>query len=174
MAGCGQWYRQVYLLSRFPPIHNLSTFREYKKDLMIEMDRFVTTLRGVKKEKIKRKSFQSAATMKEEGATLRGQVICYTSDVKISISPLIVWWMTLEIGETQKRGVASRIIFLSRGKIMTLRNIDMRSHKDPSPKMKWMARSLCWSLLSMMWINQWRRGQMVWSICKLADKIYTR
>lgn len=43
---------------------------------MIEMDRFVTTLRGVKKEKIKRKSFQSAATMKEEGATLRGQVIC--------------------------------------------------------------------------------------------------
>lgn len=68
--------------TRFLPIHNLSPFREYKKDLMIEMDRFVTTLRGVKKEKIKRKSFQSAATMKEEGATLRGQVICYTSDVK--------------------------------------------------------------------------------------------
>jgi len=48
------------------------TDREYKKDLMIEMDRFVTTLRGVKREKIKRTSFQSAATMKEEGATLRG------------------------------------------------------------------------------------------------------
>ena len=38
------------------------------------MDRFVTTLRGVKREKIKRTSLQSAATMKEEGATLRGYV----------------------------------------------------------------------------------------------------
>ena len=56
------------------PFHNHSPFREYNKDLMIEMDRFVTTLRGVKREKIKRTSLQSAATMKEEGATLRGYV----------------------------------------------------------------------------------------------------
>ena len=67
---------QTGYFAKFLPIYNLSPFREYNKDLMIEMDRFVTTLRGVKKEKIKRKSFQSAATMKEEGATLRGQVIC--------------------------------------------------------------------------------------------------
>ena len=39
---------------------------------MIEMDRFVSTLNGLKEEKIIRKSIQSAATMKEEGATLRG------------------------------------------------------------------------------------------------------
>ena len=55
------------------------------------MERFVHTLKGKTKEKIKRKSSQSSATMKEHGTTIREYVhlivnwkLCFQAIIKAS------------------------------------------------------------------------------------------
>ena len=49
----------------------LSIVRDYDKELMLEMDRFVFSLSGDDKEVIERRSLDSAAAMKEQGLTLK-------------------------------------------------------------------------------------------------------
>ena len=80
---------------------------------MIEMDRFVHSLKGEEIEIIERTSIQSAATMKEQGTTIQEyRYICWNSPYIIS---LLDSWQKLGKEKAQVLGVAFLTICCCQG-----------------------------------------------------------
>ena len=83
---------------------------------MVEMDRFVVTLKG-STETLVRQSRNSLATMKEQGGTLAKYFVnCVRSSQSDNLT--LGWWTTSRERKKQKPGVASLTIFSYRSNVV--------------------------------------------------------